>query len=176
MKIGMFLLVAVVAVLALFVYSQETAIRQQQHTIDQLDAQIQTAAKSTAFDFQERCAKQAKDFFTSKGWTSNDPDKPNLGSYANHYDPALNKCFMVIDNTLIDTGKSDQPFNTEVLFDAFDGITYGEFMFRADPVKKYWEVKPVACHVILPSGERRECQSKEEFHNLLATYMGEGFH
>jgi hypothetical protein len=60
---------------------------------------------------------------------------------------------------------------TKTLSDAFEGKGYGSYMWRSDPVKKYWEVRPFVCSVKLPSGEEKACTSTEEFDELAKYYM-----
>ena len=37
--------------------------------------------------------------------------------------------------------------------------------------KKYWEVPPLQCQVVLPSGEEQRCKSDDEFKDLIKLYM-----
>src|SRR6266851_3062813 len=55
--------------------------------------------------------------------------------------------------------------------DGFEGKVYGSYMWRADKVKKYWEVPPIQCTVTLPSGEEKTCHSSDEFDSLVKEYM-----
>jgi hypothetical protein len=58
------------------------------------------------------------------------------------------------------------------LFDAYELKNYVSFAWLSDPVKKYWEVKPVECHVDMASGEKKICQSADEFDELVKTWAG----
>jgi hypothetical protein len=57
------------------------------------------------------------------------------------------------------------------LFDAYEGKTYGEYNWHTVKDKKYWEVPPFMCKVVLPSGDDKLCTSDNEFDELIKTYM-----
>jgi hypothetical protein len=170
-NVVVFLLVAAVGALGAWGYFQQDTIRQQQRAMTQLTAQLQTASKATALDLQEKCARQAHEIFKSSGW-----ERQPLAGFGNHYNAAMNKCFMVIENTSQDTSNPGVITTNKILLDAFEGSTYGEYMWSSEKDKKYWEVKPFLCDVQLASGEKKACQSQDEFDEMLKNYMGEDFH
>lgn len=55
--------------------------------------------------------------------------------------------------------------------DAFEGKVYANYIWRSDKRKKYWEVTPFDCKVMLLSGEERLCHSSDEFDALVKQYM-----
>jgi hypothetical protein len=55
--------------------------------------------------------------------------------------------------------------------DAFEGKSYAEYAWKSEKGKKYWEVKPFVCKVTLPSGEKKDCASSDEFDDLVKVYM-----
>ncbi len=124
-----------------------------------------SSAQTASLDLQEKCAKQAQQAFKRDGF-----EKEQLASFSNHYSEKLNKCFVRYDTT----DASSTPgimFVNKVVSDAFEGKVYGEYMWRSDKVKKYWEVPPVQCTVTLPSGEEKTCHSPDEFDTLVKQYM-----
>jgi hypothetical protein len=153
------LLVVAVGGLGALAYFQQNTIRQQQGAIEQL----QTASEATVLDLQEKCAKQAREMFKADGW-----DKQPLAGFGNHYNAAMNKCFVVIENTSLDT--SGVETITKILLDAFEGSAYGQYIWFSN------KVKPFLCYALLASREKKLCQSKDEFDEMLRNYMGEDFH
>jgi|SRR5580704_3788174 hypothetical protein len=159
-----FLVVACIA-LAYLVHSQSSTLKQQQEEIKELGARVQAMPKNATLELQEKCAKQAREEFNVDGW-----EKEKLAGFSNHYNVALNKCFILIENT--DTKTTPGTIWTnKTLTDAFEGKVYGEYMWHSDKVKKYWEVPPVRCKVTTLSGEEQNCASSGEFDALLRQYM-----
>ncbi len=115
--------------------------------------------KTASLDLQEKCARQSQAAFRRDGF-----EKEQLASFSNHYSEKLNRCFVQYDST-----KGN--LVSKVVSDAFEGKVYGSYMWRADKVKKYWEVPPIQCTVTLPSGEEKTCHSSDEFDSLVKEYM-----
>jgi hypothetical protein len=162
------LLFAVVAlVLAYVVYRQNAAIRDQQKTLTELRAQVaapQTKPQTNTLEYQAKCAEQAAKIFKDSGF------KPNqMAGYENHYNAKLNKCFILIQN--VDAKSPGTVWTFKNLSDAYEGKSYGEYAWHTDKVKKYWEVPPFMCKVVLQSGEDRVCKSDDEFQELTKPYM-----
>lgn len=166
-----FLLVVVIGALGILAYYQEAKILRQRQSMEQLAVQLQAASKVTALDLQGKCAKQARSTFKSNGWETHP-----MASFANHYDSKLNKCFIVIEDTTEGTSDPGGMMVTEILLDAFEGTTYGQYIFHTGKGEKYWEAKPLLCEVTLPSDKKKECQSHQEYEKLVRYYMGHGFH
>jgi hypothetical protein len=59
------------------------------------------------------------------------------------------------------------------LTDPFDQRVYAAYAWKADAVKKYWEVPPVICELIPSHSEKRNCTSDEEFEAFVAPYLEE---
>ena len=123
------------------------------------------AAALVTLDLQEKCARGARAAFKAGGWETNP-----LAGFTNHYNAKMGKCFVQIAD--IDTRTS--PGTTWIgkrLSDAFEGKVYGEYNWQSSETKKAWEVRPVECYVMIPSGERKSCESAEEFDALVKAYM-----
>jgi len=125
----------------------------------------QRLSAAASFDFQERCAKQAREQFHQLGF-----DKREMTGFTNHYNEKLNRCFMLVDSTDVKTNPGAMWITLE-LFDAFEGKELATFSWHSDKVKKYSEVPPFQCDVTLPSGEKKICNSREEFDGLIKVYM-----
>jgi hypothetical protein len=117
------------------------------------------------FNFRERCAKQAHDEFLSRAYKDNP-----LAELNNHYNPAMDKCFMLVSSvdSVVEPGHI---WIRRSLVDAYDRKIYAVFDWRSSD-KKAEGVRPVRCLVSLPSGEERYCGSKNEFLDLISIYMG----
>jgi hypothetical protein len=138
----------------------------QQKEIHDLRAKLSGTSKIEALDLDEKCAKQAVSEFHAAGYKDGGFD-----SFTNHYDAALGKCFILVEATDTKTDKKGI-WEFKHLWDAYERKSYGEFAFHVDPVKKYWQVKPFDCHVFMHSGEKKFCQSADEFDELVKIYMG----
>jgi len=163
-KLATLLLVVAVGILGLFAYSQTVALRQQRRQVRELTAELDSAPKLASLDLQEKCAKQAREEFKTY-WEQHEG-----ASFTNHYNTKLNKCFIL--TAYIDPmTASGSIWTHKMLFDAFEGKDYAEYDWKSDKVKKYWEVPPFVCKVMLPSGEETMCHSSDEFDALMKQYM-----
>jgi hypothetical protein len=57
------------------------------------------------------------------------------------------------------------------LSDAFEGKVYGSYVWVNTQHKKFWEVDPMECYVVSPTGERKECKSSDEYDSLSSAYL-----
>ena len=87
------LVVVLVGVLGILLYLQST-LRQQTNEIRELNARVDSWGKPSAMDFQEKCARQAREEFKLSGL-----DKHEMAGMSNHYNARLNKCFVEIQDT-----------------------------------------------------------------------------
>jgi hypothetical protein len=167
MKVSAAILAVAVIVLAFQFYRQQATIRAQQVHLSELTAKIAVSeanAKSNLLDYQEKCAERARKAFNDLGYKPND-----MAGYENHYNTRLNRCFVLVQN--IDAKHLPTIWTNKNLFDAYEGKTYGEYNWHTVKDKKYWEVPPFMCKVVLPSGDDQYCKSDDEFEKLIKTYM-----
>jgi hypothetical protein len=166
MKFLAALLFLLALILALHIYRQQATIRDQRNQL--LDLQKKVAAdlapKTAPIEYQEKCAEQARRAFNEMGYKPKD-----FAVYENHYNTKLSKCFIMIQNT--DTTYSPTIWTHKSLLDAYEGRAYAEYSWHTVKNKKYWEVPPFMCKVILPTGEDHYCKSDEEFEELIRSYM-----
>lgn len=164
--------VVLVAVFTLFVEGcgrhsesdQQISVLQKQITlqsqqIEELKTELTEKAKLSSLDQQSKCADRAHKDFEDWGYIN----KQNA-DFVSHYNAALGRCFIQTQNTLAD-------FFYRELFDAYSGKQYGEYGWEEKPDKKYREVRPFLCDVTPPSGEKRVCESEDDFQKLAAVYM-----
>jgi hypothetical protein len=166
MKVVFLLLLAAVAALGLLAYRQNDIIAAQQGQLAVLASRASAAdvrAKSASLELQAKCAEQARKAFAESGF------KPTDGAiFENHYSAKLNKCFVHVQNT---AATSTTTWTYRNVYDAFEGKAYGAYAWHTVGEKKYWEVPPVTCEVISPTGDKQLCHSDEEFTTLVKVYM-----
>lgn len=154
------ILIATLVQLGLFVLSMS---RENRHSAQVSDSGQKV--KNVSLDLQEKCAVGAREAFKRDGWEGTEG-----AMFSNHYDEKLNKCFVQVEHTDIKTSPGTEVVS-KVVSDAFEGKVYATYMWRSDKVKKYWEVPPLQCSVMLPSGEDKTCRSSGEFDTLVKQYM-----
>jgi len=120
------------------------------HSIDETLTNVERQmAKTAILEGQEKCAKQSAIVFKDRSleaW----PD----AWYENHYNEKLNKCVVAI------WAKDD---THKALSDAFEGRELGQFLWTSNKV--------AICDITLPSKEKKLCNSRAEFEQLVETYM-----
>jgi len=166
MKLLASFLLLVVLVLAFQIYRQQAVIRDLQNQLLGLQRQVEanSVPRTAPLEYQEKCAEQAGKAFREIGYTPKD-----MAGYENHYNTKLNKCFLLAQNT--DAKHSPTIWTFKSLSDAYEGKSYGEYSWHTVKDKKYWEVPPFSCKVVLPSDEEHICKSDEEFEELIKVYM-----
>jgi hypothetical protein len=124
--------------------------------VQALNARTTTAA---SFDLQSKCAASAKMAFDALGWSQSKPVAGNTATFYSHFNPAMDKCFMVFQfNSLV------SPYGeTWILSDAVENVAYGTLTFNGDKV--------TTCEMT-PTAETQRCASKQEFEKYLVHYMG----
>jgi len=122
-------------------------------------------ATVATLDQQAKCSEQARKKFIELGYAHK-----SMTGYESHYNSRLNKCFVDISTT--DTQVTPGTiWNNRSVLDAFESKEYATYAWHTEEGKKYWEVAPFQCEVLLPSGERQFCKSDAEFTLLIAMYM-----
>jgi hypothetical protein len=162
------LLIVVGGMLAFIAYSQRRALQEERRLTQQLTTKLSATSTTASLDLQEKCANQAREEFKREGWEEL-KSKGGLNDFSDHFNPKVNKCFVLIEST--DPKNDGTVFVSKTLSDAFEGKLYGEYNWKSDKVKKYWQVPPFMCKVTLPSGEEKICHSDDEFDALVKQYM-----
>lgn len=162
MKVLAAFLVITIGILGFRSYKQTQDIAALQK---RLDGFVEAKPKNGSLELQGKCAEQSQRFFKESGYTLKD-----MAQYEDHYNVRLNKCFVVLDNTDFKTVPGTS-FISRNLFDAFEGKSFGEYIWKSDKVKKYWEVKPMMCSVTAERGEKISCDSEDKYNELIKVYM-----
>jgi len=107
------------------------------------------------YELQERCAKQAADFFETKFGGKHhvaQGEGTMLQDYENHYNPRLNKCFFLYAGDYLSSNKTG--FSTLQLYELNEHKQYGTFTSRSD------------CSVL-----DRACRSQQEWRELTKPFL-----
>jgi hypothetical protein len=130
---------------------------------------LEAPAIGANLEFQEKCSNRSRDVLVQLR-----QDGEAKYSRQNHYSEQLQKCFIWVGRYSSDNNKI---FWAESLLDAFEGKSYGEFMFRNDLTKKSKQAPtPEICYVDLPEGTER-CENSDVnksyfgFVRLISVYL-----
>ena len=162
MKVVISILLAIIVVLA-WLFTSELATNKQQHT--QLSTQLADKTKLENLQLQEKCTQQAEKMFHTLGYKVNQPNA-DVDTYQSHYNQKLEKCFMTIESSSLTTG-----FINKVMLDAFEQREYAEYTWMPQGDKKYWEVPPKICKLIVSTKNEQTCKSDDEYKAFIATYI-----
>ena len=124
------------------------------------------ATSMQAYELQERCGKQAENWFRSE-WghagVTNTKKGQATANYRNHFNGAMSKCFVLL--TYLDLpykDKKQSPSTQITLFDVNENKEYGTFFKFANSELLF------QCDV-----EKRHCKSRDEWETMIAPYMGD---
>jgi hypothetical protein len=88
---------------------------------------VNAAPDKVQYELQERSAKRAEQNF-SRDWPHGSPDNSmgytQRASYQSHYNPTLNKCFMLETSNAYDR---NQPTVMKILLEVNSNREYGQF-------------------------------------------------
>jgi hypothetical protein len=161
------LLSIAVVVLGFAVWTQEQAIQRQGNELHDLSTDKGATTQATALDLQAKCANQADETYKEGGWQGD-----NYASYSDHYNSALGKCFILIENTDLKTNPNGE-YKSESLYDAFELRDYGDYLELT-----YYDLTkaPVLgeCMITQPDGTQASCQTEGEFKKAVEYFMGAG--
>ena len=110
---------------------------------------------------QKMCDEQAAKKFSENGHEKYD-------AYTSHYDPTVNVCYIRVNST----SAKKFPIVADVVYDAFGGRIYANYMWINSQNKKFWEVSPSTCEIHIPGKPVEKCNSAEEFNKLTEKYFG----
>lgn len=153
----------VVLVLAWLLSAEMMTSREQRDQIQKLTISLADKSKQENLVLQEKCALQVEKVFRQLGYKVGGMDL-----YQSHYNAKLNKCFMSLESTSFATGGM---FVNKFLFDAYEQREYGQYMWMADKVKKFWEVPPITCELTPSLADKSLCNSEDEYKAFVARYM-----
>jgi hypothetical protein len=110
---------------------------------------------------QKMCDEQSEKKFRENGHGTFD-------SYTSHYDTEVNVCFIRVDS--LPAGKF--PVISDVVYDAFGGRIYANFMWINSKNRPAFEVSPSECEIHIPGKPDQACKTAEEFDELTEKYFG----
>lgn len=116
---------------------------------------------AASLEQQKMCADQAAKVFKENGHSKFD-------NYTDHYDPTVNVCYIRVNSSSFDKFPTD----AMVVYDAFGGRVYANYMWINAQNKKFWEVPPSECEIHIPDKPVKKCNSAEEFDQLTEKYFG----
>ena len=118
---------------------------------------------------QKMCDEQAGKKFRENDSSDNSvpKDKNNTSSYTSHYDPTVNVCYVRVHSM------GWKPASVaDVVYDAFGGRVYANYIWVNSRNKRYWEVPPSMCEIHIPGKAEETCKSDKEFDELTEKYFG----
>ena len=110
---------------------------------------------------QKMCDEQAAKRFNEYRHES------SLDSYTSHYDPTVNVCYVRIESYA-----GNPLVLTDVVYDAFGGRMYANYMWTNPHNKKGWDAPPTQCEIHIPDKPDETCKTAEEFDDLTEKYFG----
>lgn len=110
---------------------------------------------------QKMCDEQAAKKFSENGHGKYD-------SYTSHYDPTVNVCFTRVDSISADKF----PVISDVVYDAFGGRIFANYLWVNSQNKQAWEVSPSRCEIHIPGKPDVICKTDTEFDELTEKYFG----
>ncbi|MGA8311250.1 MAG: hypothetical protein WB755_14545 [Terriglobales bacterium] len=120
------------------------------------------ASATVEFDLQAKCSRDAKAFF-NEGWTRDKDTK--LLTYTNHYNKAMNKCFLLAENHFALAFPGSWA-NDMTLWDVYENAKYGSF-FEVNLNKPLPNSDKVdGCQLL-----DKKCTTLAEFNGLVWPYL-----
>ncbi|MDD4954639.1 MAG: hypothetical protein PHP17_01170 [Candidatus Omnitrophica bacterium] len=122
----------------------------------------ETVSKTTAdnVELQNKCFAAASAFFKESGFDS------KSSGFQNHYNNKLNKCFINIKSAKM--GEDGRLSFNNLLYDVYNRKKYGEYSWKPEEGKNYWEVKPTVCFML-----DKDCGAIEDYENFIKVYIEE---
>jgi len=142
MKYGIPTLIICVSIMGCDYRSNQTEILE----LKKKNAELQE--KLDGISMQEKCAKMAEHSFETMP-----KDRNAIYDYYCHYSKNRNKFYMIITMIYPKTGST-----SKILIDLLESKTIASYMWQADKVKKYWEVKPFYVDI---NGEKKDWTTEE---------------
>jgi hypothetical protein len=120
---------------------------------------------TVVYDLQDKCGHRASEWFKGEygNGITNTSESQILSNFRNHYNPQLNKCFVLLMSTAVNNKAAQQKYkivSTEMqtLFDLNDNNEYGSFAQAGSLI--------MACYV-----QDKKCLNRAEWQLLLKPYL-----
>jgi hypothetical protein len=126
------------------------------------DAQPLFTPVAASLAQQKVCDEQAEKRFHEEQLAD------HMNTYTSRYDPTVNVCYIRIHYVAMKSSAAV----TDVVFDAFGGRSFANYVWMNPEHKKYWEVSPSICEIDIPNKPKEICKSSDEFDDLTEKYFG----
>jgi hypothetical protein len=107
------------------------------------------------------------------GWKVDEPINGSTANFESHYNPGMNKCFMVVRILTVSPVTVTKSWASTYLVDAYEQRTYAELDITDEP----WLGDPTGhrsisnCTLWPPHERQRTCRSEAEYGSFVAGYM-----
>ena len=145
-------------VLSISFFYQHSPSLPEKSTVTKSQLVFERKSAKEDLALQKGCSEAAENLFNKTDFKDN-----KMAGFTNHYNKKLNKCFIEVTSTTVQ-GKSS--FTYRALFDVYENKMYGEYDWKTEEGKKYWEVKPFLCSMLDQS-----CSTTEEFDSFVENYL-----
>ena len=138
-----------------------------------IPARGEDLSRREALELQHECGLQAEKAFKQAGWKVGEPTDGSTASLESHYNPGMNKCFMVVRTLTVTATTGTKSWASTFLDDAYEKRPYAEL----DITDLGWLGDPVGhrrianCTLWPPHESQRTCRSEAEFASFVAGYM-----
>ncbi len=133
----------------------------------ELKAHVDKSKPSLDYDLQGRCSHDAQEWF---GKNSSRDKNTILLNFENHYNPAMNKCFIVVENHVKNPLENANSWaNDMFVYDVQENLEYGRFIARHNiflTPQFSDEEKVDECTV-----NGKTCKSLDEFNQMIHPYL-----
>jgi hypothetical protein len=165
-KIGLLIGLLIIASSSVY-YFVVIPIQQKQENLQKNQIAINN------IDSQQKCADQAE-----KTFKENYSDAVNGSTYYDHWNIKLNKCFIFVISEFPGyiNGGVQRLGHDEALYDAFEGVNYGDYTYYTSPTDILSKHEFFSCSVVKDvfatgSDSQEPCKSEAEFEAYASTLM-----
>lgn len=157
--------VSVVAIGSLaWAVSEMTSIGKLHDENSRLQASLADKTKMENATLSRECSDKAEQVYKSGGYNTNSA----WDSYVSHYDPKLSKCFIQVQ-----TGNQigDNFFTMKMLFDAYDGRSYGNYTGHVNLKGEAGNHFVNECHLTPLGQDEVYCKTEGAFDAFTKAYL-----
>ena len=136
--------------------------------ITNLEKQISKRDIVADYDLQAKCAKDAKTWFR-ENWRDVVASTSILLDYTNHYNKAMNKCFIVVEYHYTFDKDIGNWTNNVTLWDVYENVKIAEF--NESHSIEYKPTTATVDRVVTCEVAGTKCTALQQFNNLCRPYM-----
>jgi hypothetical protein len=134
--------------------------------VGELQGEVKKNQAVVDYDLQAKCSKDARTWF-NENWAGT---KAMLLDFSNHYDKALNKCFIFVEFHY-EVGVGGTWVNDMTLWDVYENTKYGTFSQTTySSLKGEFQMSPRVgtCELLV-----KKCTTVDEFYKLVNPYLND---